>query len=146
MYDVKRWGDPLTQFAENMTQPRLTPSHYVFFSLFLRISLAFSRPQPATSRILPSQPIFRLSLRPCPYLFTCSVTLNVCASLFLLSHSSSLLRPVSFPLSRYLVLSRSFSFLPLLSLFISLFFCLCLTRIAFALSADQANYTTRFFL
>lgn len=27
-----RWGDLLTQFVENMTQPRLTPSHYTYLS------------------------------------------------------------------------------------------------------------------
>ena len=150
MYDAKRWGDPLTQFAENMTQPRLTPSHYVFFSLSLSLSFSVSS---SPSRTLNQPP--RVS-HP-PSLSSVSLSDPVLTSLhvrhpkhiyvylfFLLSFSFSPLRCVSpsFPLSLYFAPFRSYP----CSLSFSLFSRPCLTRIVFALSAEQANHATHFFL
>lgn len=94
-----RWGDLLTQFVENMTQPRATRSLSLCTPLFVSLSLSFffchsSRlvsfvVHPSSFRAhLPSASLsLSLSRRPCPYLRSerSSVFLGggVCVSLFL---------------------------------------------------------------
>lgn len=97
MYDAKRWGDPLTQFAENMTQPRLTPSHYLFLSPSLPLA-------PSTDHLahptLPTYSLFlsrTLSLRssiyiPPPYVRVISPSLSLSRALPLLALFSTATR------------------------------------------------------
>lgn len=76
-----RWGDLLTQFVENMTQPRLTPSHYaVPLPVSVAARLALSRSSTLVSRSLAvssfsSLPSFPPSLSHSPYPFSSRASL-----------------------------------------------------------------------
>lgn len=101
-----RWGDLLTQFVENMTQPRLAPSRYVHRapspSPTARVSLFLSRlpvvPLPLSSSfrpspLPPSPSSSSLSRGPCPYPAASRVSsssADVRASFFRLFPSASL--------------------------------------------------------
>lgn len=140
MYDAKQWGDPLTQFAENMTQPRLTPSYYIYLCLSVCLSICLSL------SLLPSRTLNRLTYFAYPTLSSISltdpvlmpVTLNACTrfffffsvlpSFFLRFLILSLLLSHSFP---FLLLIYRFFFLIMLNKYFSSILQMLTIRISF---------------